>query len=184
MAEHSGSPVFAGRYRYEPVEDGGENHDGFAQLVYDLKTEKMGIIKRANLTSEQAVRRLKNEMEALQALQGLGVPEVYETGEAEYDSMNYFYIVLEYVEGIQVEKNLDSLTASERVEILTQFFRLLAEAHQLGIVNGDVDLKHLFWYRDKKQLVVVDWGSAKVGVDTQQKTEFADDLARSAGIIF
>jgi hypothetical protein len=66
MAEHSGSPVFAGRYRYEPVEDGGENHDGFAQLVYDLKTEKMGIIKRADLTSERAVRQLKNEVEVLE----------------------------------------------------------------------------------------------------------------------
>lgn len=184
MAEHSGSPVFAGRYRYEPVEDGGENHDGFAQLVYDLKTEKMGIIKRADLTSEWTVGRLKNEMEALQALQGLGVPEVYDTGEAEYDSMNYFYIVLEYVERIQVEKNLDSLTASERVEILTQFFRLLAEAHQRGILNGDIDLTHLYWNRDKKQLFVIDWANARLNVDPNQKTEFADDLARSAGIIF
>ena len=178
MAEHSSSPIFAGRYRYEPVED------GFVQLVYDLKTEKMGIIKRADLTSERAVQRLKNEMEVLQALQGLGVPELYDTGEAEYDSTNYFYILLEYVEGIQVEKNLDSLAASERIEILTQFFRLLAEAHQRGIVNGDIDLTHLYWNRDKKQLIINDWANARLHVDPHQKTEFADDLARSAGIIF
>lgn len=184
MAENSGSSVFAGRYRSEPVDDRGESHGGFVQLVYDLKTEKLGIIKRAEATSEQAVRRLKNEVEALQALKGLGVPAVYDTGEAEYDSTNYFYIVLEYIEGIQVEKNLDSLPAPERVEILTQFFRLLADAHQRGIVNRDIDLTHLYWNRDKKQLIVSDWANAKLNVDFNQKTEFADDLARSAGIIF
>ena len=184
MAERSGSSVFAGRYRYEAVDNGDESHGRFSQLVYDLKTETLGILKRAEVTSERTVHRLKNEVEALQALKGWGVPEVYDTGEAEDVSINYFYIVLEYIDEIQVEKHLDSLTASERVEILTQFFGLLAEAHQRGIVNGDIDLTHLYWNKDKKQLIVIDWASARLNVDPQQETDFADDLARAAGILF
>ena len=185
MAENSGAPLFANRYRFEPVsEDWDRRHDRLIQLAFDLQTERLGIIKRAETTSEHAARQLRDEMQALQLLKGLGVPEVYESGEAQDDSRNYFYFVLEYADGVQVEKNLDSLTAPERVEILTQFFGLLSKAHQMGIVNGDVDLKHLLWRGDKKQLIVVDWGNARLGVDPQQKTEFVDDLARAAGIIF
>ncbi|HKY53834.1 MAG TPA: phosphotransferase, partial [Anaerolineales bacterium] len=183
MAEHSGSSIFAGRYRYEPVDDGDESQGRFTELVYDLKTERLGILKRAEVTSERAVHRLKNEVEALQALKGVGVPEVYDIGEAE-DDIDYFYIVLEYIDGLHVERNLDSIPASERVEILRQFFRLLAEAHQRDIVNGDINLRHLYWNKDKKQLIVIDWSQARLNVDPQQQTEFADDLARAAGILF
>lgn len=144
----------------------------------------MGVIKRAELKSQHAVEGLKNEVGALLDLKSQNVPEVYDTGEAEYGSKTYFYMVIEYIEGIRVEKHLGNFSASERKEILTQFFSLLAKAHQMGIVNGDVDLKHLFWRRDKKQLVVIDWGNSKLNVDPKKKTEFAYDLARSAEIIY
>jgi len=85
---------------------------------------------------------------------------------------------------MRVERSLDSLEVTERAEILTQFFGLLVEAHRRGIVNGDVDLKHIFWHRDKRQLVVIDWGNARLGVDPNKKTEFSYDLARAGEIIF
>lgn len=185
MAEYSNSPVFGNRYRFEPVgDDWDRGRSGFTHRVYDLKTERFGVIKRAEITSKQATDGLKNEVGALKALKGIGVPEVYDTGQAVYGSKNYFYLVMEYIDGIRIEKNLASLSIPERAEILTQFFGLLAQAHQQGIVNGDIDLKHLFWRRDKKQLVVIDWGNAKLGVDPKKKTEFAYDLARSAEIIY
>jgi hypothetical protein len=76
------------------------------------------------------------------------------------------------------------LSIVERAEIITQLFGLLSQTHQKGIVNGDVDLKHLFWRIGKKQLVVIDWGSARLGVDPKKKSEFAYDLARAAEIIY
>ena len=185
MLEDSGPPVFAGRYRYEPVDDeGDQSQSGFTQLVYDLKTERMGVIKRADTTSDRAVRRLKNELDVLKALEGLGVPEIYDTGEAEYDSTNYFYVVIEHIAGLNVGKNLASLTPSDRIELLTQFFNLLAKAHKLGIVHNNIDIKHLIWDPDKKQLRIKDWENARLGVDPGHTIEFADDLASSAGIVF
>lgn len=181
----SSSPVFANRYRFQPVSaDWDVGRSGFTHLVFDIKTERQGVIKRAELKSQSAVEGLKNEVAALLDLKGQGGPEVYDTGEAEYGSKTYFYMVIEYIEGLRVEKNLDSLSAVERAEILTQFFDLLARTHKMGIVNGDIDLKHLFWRRDKKQLVVIDWGNAKLDLDPKKKTEFAYDLARSAEIIY
>ncbi len=181
----SGSPIFADRYRFQPVSaDWDVGRSGFTHLVFDMKKERLGVIKRAELKSLNAVEGLKNEVAALLDLKGQGVPEVYDTGEAEYGSKAYFYMVIEYIEGMRVEKNLDSLPAVERAEILTQFFDLLAKTHKMGIVNGDVDLKHLFWRRDKKQLIVIDWGNAKLDVDPKKKTEFAYDLARSAEIVY
>lgn len=186
MAENSaGSPVFAGRYKFQTVSnDWDKGRSGFTHLVFDIQKERLGVIKRAEIKSQQAVDGLKNEVAALLDLKGLGVPEVYDTGETEYGSKIYFYVVMEYIEGIRIEKNLDSLSVSERAEILMQFFGLLAKAHKMEIVNGDVDLKHLFWRKDKKQLIVIDWGNAKLDVDPKKKNEFAYDLARSAEIIY
>ena len=93
-------------------------------------------------------------------------------------------MVMEYIDGMHIEKKLASLGVTERVDILTQFFGILAEAHNRGIVNRDVDLKHLFWRRDKRELIVIDWGNAKLGVDTFDETQFSFDLARAAEIIF
>jgi serine/threonine protein kinase len=186
MAENSsGSPLFAGRYRFQSVgNDWDRGRSGYTHLVFDIKKERLGVIKRAETESQRAVEGLKNEVGVLLDLKGLGVPEVYDTGEAEYGSKNYFYMVIEYIEGIRVEKNLDALGAVERAEILTQLFGMLASAHKMGIVNGDIDLKHLFWRRDKRQLVIIDWGNARPHVDPKNKTEFVFDLARSAEIIY
>jgi len=186
MAENSdSSPVFADRYRFQTVgNDWDRGRSGFTHLVFDAKKERLGVIKRAETKSQSAVDGLKNEVAALLDLKGLSVPEVYDTGDTEYGSKSYFYMVMEYIEGIRVEKYLDSLSAPDRAEIITQFFNLLANAHRIGIVNGDIDLKHLFWRRDKKQLIVIDWGNAKLDVDPKKKTEFAYDLARSAEIIY
>ena len=185
MAYNPDAPVFADRYRFQQVgDDWDRGRSGFTHLVFDIKKERLGVIKRAEIKSQQAVEGLKNEVAALLDLKRQGVPEIYDTGEAEYGSKNYFYMVIEYIDGIRVERNLGSLSVAERKEILTQFFGLLAKAHQMRIANGDVDLKHLFWRRDKKQLVVIDWGNAKLDVDPKKKTEFTYDLARSAEIIY
>lgn len=184
MVDDQGSPVFADRYRFEPVDlDWDVGRSGYTHLVYDLKKNRFGVIKRAEINSKQAVE-LKIEIEALKALKGFGVPEVYETGQTIYGSKSYEYVVLEYVEATRIEKNLGALSKTERVEILLQFFSLLARAHNQGIVNGDIDLKHLFWRRDKRLLVVIDWGNAKIKTDIKNKAEFAYDLARSAEIIY
>ena len=185
MAHNPDSPLFAGRYRFEPVShDWDRGRSGYTHLVYDLKEERPGVIKRAETISQQSTEGLKNEVRALKALKGLGVPEVYDTGQAVYGSKNYDYLVIEYIDGIRVEKNLNFFTVVERADIITKLFGLLSQAHQKGIVNGDVDLKHLFLRKGKKQLVVIDWGNAKLGVDPKKKTEFAYDLARAAEIIF
>ncbi len=185
MADNPNSPVFADRYRFEPVgNDWDRGRSGYTHLVYDLKEKRLGVIKRAETILRQSTDGLKNEVKALRALKGLGVPDVYDTGQALYGSKNYDYMVIEFIDGIRVEKNLSILSAVERAEIITKLFGLLSQAHQKGIVNGDVDLKHLFWRKDKKQIAVIDWGNARHGVDPNKKTEFAYDLARTAEIIY
>jgi len=80
MEETLSSPVFANRYQFKPVgDDWDTGRSGFTHLVYDLKTKRRGVIKRAEVSSEQAVNGLKNEVKALEALQGMGVNQVYDT---------------------------------------------------------------------------------------------------------
>lgn len=184
MADNPNTPLFADRYRFEPVDnDWDRGRSGSTDLVYDLEEKRRGVIKRAEIMPRQA-NGIKNEVKALRILKGLGVPDVYDADNVIYNSKNYDYMVIEYIDALRVEKNLDALNVVERADIITKLFSLLSQAHQNGIVNGDVDLKHLFWRRDKRQLVVIDWGNAKLGVDPKKNTEFAYDLARAAEIIF
>ncbi|MCC6297986.1 MAG: protein kinase family protein [Anaerolineales bacterium] len=190
MPENSeSSPVFAGRYKFQTVgRDWDKGRSGYTHLVFDMQEERLGVIKRAELESQKAVEGLKNEVAALLDLRirSQNVPEVYDTGESEYGSKSYFYIVIEYINGLPVDKNLESLTAIERAEILSQFFGLLANAHNLGIANGDIDLKHFYWVRDKKRLAVIDWGYSKLKVEMEKSNqgEFAYDLVRAAKIVY
>src|SRR5574342_724249 len=102
MAESSSAPLFAGRYRFQPVSDDWDvGRSGYTHLVFDIKQERLRVIKQAEIKSQQAVEGLKNEVGALLDLRGFGVPEVYDTGEAEYGAKNYYYIVIEYIEGIR-----------------------------------------------------------------------------------
>ena len=87
----SSSPLFAGRYEFQTVRsDWDTGRTKFTHLVFDRQEERLGVIKRAEIKSPQAVERLKNEVGALLDLKGLGVPEVYDTGEADYGSKKYF----------------------------------------------------------------------------------------------
>ncbi|MBN1452516.1 MAG: hypothetical protein JW963_15985 [Anaerolineales bacterium] len=54
MPDSSNAPVFADRYRFEPVgNDWDTGRSGLTVRVYDLKTEQEGVIKRAELNTEQ-----------------------------------------------------------------------------------------------------------------------------------
>lgn len=185
MAYIQTAPIFADRYRFEPVPKNWDTgRTGYTYLVRDLEKNRLGVIKRADLTSKKGREDLINEVIALKALKGQGVPIVYETGQANYESNKYEYVVIEYISSLRIEDNLNSLSASDRIEILTQFFGILDKSHKLGIVNGDVDLKHLFWDANKRRLIVIDWGNARLITDLRKTTEFSYDLARSAEIIY
>jgi serine/threonine protein kinase len=185
MAYIQTAPIFADRYRFEPVPNNWDTgRTGYTYLVRDLEKNRLGVIKRADITSKKAVEELRNEVSALNALKGYGVPNVYETGQAVYESKKYEYVVIEYVRSLRIEENLGPLSATERIEILIQLFSIIDKAHKTGIANGDVDLKHLFWDREKRKLTIIDWGNAKLSFDLRKKTEYSFDLARSAEIIY
>lgn len=177
-------PIFDKRYQFiDAGPDWDRGRSGFTNLV-ETQAGKKGVIKRVDITSKNAVMGLENETEALEVLKALGVPKILDKGKAIYDSKEYKFLVIEFIDGIRVEKEISTLSILERAEILTQFLELLTQAHQKGIVNGDVDIKHLFWRKEKPKLVVIDWGNAILNVNKSRTTEFAYDLARTAEIIY
>jgi serine/threonine protein kinase len=178
-------PIFAKRYQFiDAGPDWDRGRSGFTNLVEDTKGATKGVIKRADITSKNAVTGLENETKALEDLKGMGVPKILDKGQIVYDTKEYKFLVIEYIDGVRVEKELSSLSSLERAEILTQFLGVLRQAHSKGIVNGDVDIKHLFWRKEKPKLVVIDWGNAILNINKNRPTEFAYDLARTAEIIY
>ncbi|MEP7133718.1 MAG: hypothetical protein ABI904_02180 [Chloroflexota bacterium] len=188
MAGNSvGSQVFAGRYHFEPTDDDWDKgRTGFTHPAFDIIENRRVVIKRADVTSPQAKQHehsLQNEAEALEKLKGLGVPELYAKSEAVYGEQKFTYLVMEYLNGIRVEKEISSLKPIESARIMFELFRLLAKAHNRGIANGDIDLKHLFWSKQEQKLSIIDWGNASI-IKSQKSHQFSFDMARSAEIIY
>lgn len=188
MAENlSGSHVFAGRYHFEPIEDDWDTgRTGFTQPAFDTVENRHVVIKRTDVASPQARQHeysLQNESKALDKLKGLGVPELLMVSEAMYGEQKFTYLVMEYLEGIRVEKEVLSLEPIERARIIFELFRLIAKAHNRGIANGDIDIKHLFWFKKEQKLSIIDWGNASI-TRSQRSHQFSFDMARSAEIIY
>lgn len=178
------SPIFAGRYKFQSVgTDWDKGLSGFTHLVFDKIEECLRVIKRADINSHEKVEKLKNEYAVLLDLKGLNAPKAYDAGETKYGSTTYYYIVIEYIDGLRVVENLKSLSAIERGEIVSQLFLLMDNAHSQGIANGDLSLKHLFWKREKRQLIVIDWGNTTLNIDSTNKNNFDSDLEQAAKIL-
>lgn len=79
-----------------------ETHALDTYLVRDLEKNRLGVIKRADTTSKKAQEHLINEVIALKALKGQGVPNVYETGQRNYELNRYEYVVIEYIGSLRI----------------------------------------------------------------------------------
>lgn len=186
---------FSQNERYEawslpPTWDAGRS--GATVLARERENGRIVVIKLTDNRAavfEKRREELHNETRSLKALRGQGVPELLDYGDFRREALNYeaYYLTIEYVQAARVEEQAASpekLGVEERLRILAAFFKLLAAAHRRGIVNNDVDLKHLFWDKEAHRLTVIDWGNARLFAGEAPARETAFDMQRSAEIVW
>jgi serine/threonine protein kinase len=135
--------VFAGKYRI--VRKLGEGGMGAVYAAKNLDLGGLVALKvmLAEAESPEATARFDREARAASQLRGEHIVRTLDAGKLERGTP---YIVLEYVEGINVEDYVTArghLAAREAVEIIVQACEGVAEAHALGMVHRDLKLRNM-----------------------------------------
>jgi len=148
------------RYRIEKTL--GEGGMGIVYLGRDLMLERFVALKeiRASLPSyDKYIERIKKEAKALARLQHPNIVTVHDL----IQYRNNWYIVMEYVEGVTLDKKLEqagALPDQEATPIFKQILKALAHAHQAGIIHRDIKPGNVMSKSDG-QVKVMDFGLAK-----------------------
>lgn len=110
---------------------------------------------------DEVVARFQREAKALGAIDHKNIVRFYEQGE----DQGLHYLVMEYVEGINLDLYLKQLEPSpaEVLDIVGQISQALAHAHTKGIVHRDLKPANVIVSPDGVK--VLDFGIAHMGVD-------------------
>jgi serine/threonine protein kinase len=155
-----GSVKTLGRYRLEKkVGEGGMG------AVYRAVDDTLGrvvalkVLPRDKAKNEMLVKRFQAEARAAANLKHANIVGVYDSGEAD----GYFYIALEFVDGIDVQDLMmrkGVLSAKRSLDIIKQVTLALEHAYEQNIVHRDIKPSNLMIKRDGS-IKLADMGLAR-----------------------
>ena len=126
--------------RYRVLRELGRGGMGTVDVVYQIDLEREVALKRilpANVGLASAEGWFRREYRALAAIRHPGVPAIYDCGRSD-ESISYF--TMEIIDGPSLRTALDghALDDLEAVSISIELARILAAAHQVGVIHRDV----------------------------------------------
>jgi len=163
-------PHFASA-RYQNFRKIGRGGMGSVFEAHDTVLNKPVAIKLLSLQnwSDEQVVRFQREAQALAKLNHPNIARIYDFG---FDDNNAPYMVLELIDGIDLDEYLrtNPSTESEIIDIAMQVCKALEQAHEKGIVHRDLKPGNILVQPDL-QIKIVDFGIAKfLGDESQSKT--------------
>jgi eukaryotic-like serine/threonine-protein kinase len=122
----------------------------------------------------ESVDRFFNEARAITTISDPGIVQVFDFG---FTADNVAYIVMEFLEGEQLDVRLQrvgALTPRDALQITRQAATSLGAAHAAGIVHRDLKPENLYMIRDPgapggERLKILDFGIAKLGDDAPDR---------------
>ncbi len=145
--------------RYRILKKVGEGASGVVFLAFDTKIGREVAIKRIPATLQTAPRVLR-EVRTIAQMNHPNVVTVFEfeeTGE-------YFYLIMEYLEGINLRDILLSqkkLTVEQAVSITIQVLKALEYAHSKEIIHRDIKPENIIILKNG-EVKVTDFGIARL----------------------
>jgi serine/threonine-protein kinase len=167
--------VLAGKYRVESII--GEGGMGLVVCAMHLQLEHRVAIKflrSSVLGDDQVTARFSREAKAAAKIRSEYVARVLDVGVLENGAP---YIVMEYLEGIDLRRTLrerGALGPEEAAGYVLQACEAIAEAHAVGIIHRDLKPANLFLARQSSgelKVKVLDFGISKdIGASAQGLT--------------
>jgi len=152
---------------YNILKELGRGGMGVVYLAEDIKLKREVAIKfLPQQISSDKEQKKRFELEA-QAAASLNHPNIT-TIHAIEESGNDVFIVMEYIDGIELKDKIKSgpIPVEETTNIAIQIAEGLDAAHKKGIVHRDIKSQNIMITGDGK-VKIMDFGLAKVGEGTQ-----------------
>ncbi|MFB3812855.1 MAG: protein kinase [Terriglobales bacterium] len=157
--------------KYDVIEVLGRGGMGVVYKAMDSRIKRLVAIKM--MTGEVAkdpdyLKRFYREAQSTGILQHPNIVVVYDLGDEEGNP----YLVMEFLEGITVDKVIATrteLSIYEKLNIIIQVLEGLSYAHQRGIVHRDIKPQNIMVLRDRT-VKIVDFGIARMGNTGLTKT--------------
>jgi len=152
---------------YKILEKLGEGGMGVVYLAEDTKLKRQVAIKflpHHVSANDEERKRFEIEAQASAALNHPNIATIHAIEESKDDT----FIVMEYVEGIELKEKIKSgkIPINEAVNIAAQIAEGLDAAHKKGIVHRDIKSQNIMITNDGK-VKVMDFGLAKMKGDLQ-----------------
>ncbi len=167
MAMVSKNPEYIGKYKV--LSELGQGAMGHVYKGFDEGIEREVAIKviyeskRHGVMGSELDKRFKQEAQAAARCNHPNIVTIFEYGFTEQDRSPF--IVMEYIEGIELKHYLNSkageLTVGQSVSILTQVLEALSYAHRSGVVHRDIKPTNIILRSDQK-VKVMDFGVARL----------------------
>jgi serine/threonine protein kinase len=135
---------------------------GIVYKARQPRLDRLVALKILPVESEQHpsfAERFNREAKALAKLGHPGIVNVYDFGQ----TGQYYYFVMEYVDGMNLRQLLQSQTIEPRqaLELVTQICTALQFAHDEGVVHRDIKPENILLNK-KGQVKIADFGLAKL----------------------
>ncbi|MFM2061939.1 MAG: hypothetical protein RLZZ507_1609 [Cyanobacteriota bacterium] len=177
-----------GQYIIKKVIGGG----GFGEtyLAEDTGLDRLVVIKTLNREQrekpdfEERQNRFKAEAKSLAKCEHPHIVKVYTNFEEDIDKYKLHAIVMEYIEGDDLEKYTEEYTAengylseTEALSYIDQIGQALEVVHERGLLHRDVKPNNILLRQKTKEAVLIDFGLArefqpgKIKSMTASKTE-------------
>lgn len=163
-----GSDFYPKLEKYEILKILGEGGMGAVFLARHKKIDRLVAIKslHANLARDPMIReRFKNEAALLAKLTHPNIVTLYDYEERP----DGLYLIMEYVEGISLDKLLEergSFSLEEAKMIMFQILDGVGYAHQHGIIHRDIKPANIILTSDLK-VKILDFGIGKIIGDSR-----------------
>ncbi len=138
----------------------GMVYEGFDPVIERKVAIKTILAEHLADGGASAIARFKREAQAGGRLQHPGIVAVHEYGE----DLNFAYIVMEYVEGVELRKMMRErgrFDLSDSLEVMRQLLIALEYSHQHGVVHRDIKPANVMVLQGLK-IKVMDFGIARI----------------------
>ena len=162
--------TLGGRYVLEEVLGiGGMAVVYKAHDTIDNKTVAVKILKDEYVSNDDFRKRFKTESRAISVMSHPNIVKVYDVSFGE----KLLYIVMEYVEGINLKQYIQSkgkLDWREAVIFTAQILKALHHAHERGVIHRDIKPQNIMLLKDSKTIKVADFGIARINDKSETRT--------------
>ena len=152
--------------RFELKEMIGQGNYGEVWNAFDHKLKRTVAMKYFKGSVKERDEALHEETRLIQDLEHPGIPPIYDFNTETKDT----YLIMKYIEGMSLDQIIlklqegDPITHarypfSQRIEIIIQLLRILAQAHKKGVLHRDIKPQNIL-LGEHGEVSLIDWGIA------------------------